>query len=108
MTGILRSELIRTKLTEMEESVDLVRKHLPESVDKFLELGLIKDGIYKRIEFTIENVFDICAILNTDLRLGIPGADDDIFDHLRAHGVLSEIMRQNLKALKAFRNIAVH
>jgi uncharacterized protein YutE (UPF0331/DUF86 family) len=108
MTGTIRNELIRIKLTEMEESVELVQRHLPGSLDPFLKLGLVKDGIYKRIEFAIEHVFDICAILNTDLRLGIPGNDEDIFDHLQMHGILSRSMRQNLKAMKGFRNIVVH
>jgi len=33
----------------------------------------VKDGICKRIEFAIEDVFDICAIINADLDLGTPG-----------------------------------
>jgi len=41
-------------------------------------MGLIKDGIYKRVEFAVENVFDICAIINTDLVLGVPSDDEDI------------------------------
>jgi len=59
----------------MDESVALVREHLPLSVDEFVEMGLVKDGIYKRLEYAIENVFDICAILNADLSLGVPGTD---------------------------------
>jgi len=108
MTGNIRSELIRVKLAEMEDSIELVRSHLPNSMDEFLELGLVKDGIYKRIEFAIENVFDVCAILNADLRLGIPGNDEDIFDHMQARGILTWNMRQNLKAMKGFCNIVVH
>ncbi len=72
MTGALRDTVIRIKLQEMEESVDLVREHLPDTVNAFLDLGIVRDGIYKRIEYAIENVFDICAILNTDLKLGVP------------------------------------
>ncbi|KUK67736.1 MAG: hypothetical protein XD88_2171 [Methanocalculus sp. 52_23] len=30
MIGVVRDTLIRTKLIEMEESVQLVKKHLPE------------------------------------------------------------------------------
>jgi uncharacterized protein YutE (UPF0331/DUF86 family) len=46
----MRTEIIRTKIAEIEESLELIR----------------------------ENVFDICAIINTDLRFGIPRSDDDI------------------------------
>jgi uncharacterized protein YutE (UPF0331/DUF86 family) len=82
----------------MEDSIELVRSHLPHSMDEFPGLGLVKDGIYKKIEFAIENVFDVCAILNADLRLGIPGNDEDIFDHMQARGILTWNMRQNPKS----------
>jgi len=92
----------------MDESVALVREHLPLSVDEFVEMGLVKDGIYKRLEYAIENVFDICAILNADLSLGVPGTDEDILAHLVQAGVLGRGMREKLKAMKGFRNIVVH
>ncbi len=55
MRGAIRDTLILAKLTQMEESVLLVKKHLPESFEEFLDMGLMKDGIYKRIEYAIEN-----------------------------------------------------
>ncbi|WP_165077823.1 DUF86 domain-containing protein, partial [Methanogenium sp. MK-MG] len=99
MNESIRSTVIRIKLREMSESVELVRTNLPDSADSFKQLGLIKDGIYKRTEYAIENVFDICAILNTDLHLGIPGADEDILEHLVQHGVFGSGMRQILKTM---------
>ncbi len=108
MTEDIRDTAIRIKLQEMSESLAMVGEHLPDSVDSFEQLGIVKDGIYKRIEYAIENVFDICAILNADLHLGIPRADEDILENLIRHGVLTPEMRQNLKAMKGFRNIIVH
>jgi len=75
----MRKEIIRTKIKEIEESIGLAGEHLPSTFEEFSGLGLIKDGIYKRIEFAIENVFDVCAIINTDLELGIPGDDEDVY-----------------------------
>lgn len=100
--------MIRIKLAEITESVELVRAHLPTTYDRFAGLGLVKDGIYKRVEYAIENVFDICAIINTDLRLGVPGADEEIIENLVSRGVLSRDMQQKLKAMRGFRNIVVH
>lgn len=108
MSDIVRSAAIRTKLQEMTESIGMVRENLPDSAEAFTRLGIVRDGIYKRMEYAIENVFDICAMLNTDLRLGVPGTDEDIVDHLREHGVLSGEMLMDLKAMKGFRNIVVH
>jgi uncharacterized protein YutE (UPF0331/DUF86 family) len=104
----LRETIIRVKITEIVDCVTLVREHLPESVEDFILLGLVKDGIYKRIEFAIEDIFDICAIVNTDLELGVPGEDDDILDNLVNKNIISKQMQEKIHAMKGFRNIVVH
>ncbi len=106
--GLVRKDIIRTKMKEIEESIRLVKDHLPETFEEFSDLGLIKDGIYKRVEFSIENVFDICAIINTDLELGVPHDDEDIVTNLVKDKILSEEMKDKLKWMRGFRNIVVH
>lgn len=96
----VRETVIRVKIKEIREGVLLVREHLPENANEFRNLGLVKDGIYKRIEFAIEDVFDICAILNTDLNLGIPGEDEDILLHLVDKGILTTIMQDKIHAIE--------
>jgi uncharacterized protein YutE (UPF0331/DUF86 family) len=71
-------------------------------------MGLLKDGIYKRTEYAIGTVLDICAILNADLRLGVPGEDEDILANLCQNGILTPDMVQRIRGMKAFRNIVVH
>ena len=104
----MRREIIKTKIREIEESVKLVNEHLPKNFEEFLNLGLVKDGIYRKIEFAIQNVFDISAIINTDLELGIPGSDEDIVENLARRGIIDERIKENLKIMKGFRNIAVY
>ncbi|KUK04259.1 type VII toxin-antitoxin system HepT family RNase toxin [Methermicoccus shengliensis] len=104
----MREEIIRTKIKEIKESIGLVEEHLPDKFEEFSSMGLVKDGIYKRVEFAIENVFDICAIINADLELGIPGSDEDIVENLVKNKILSNKMREKLKAMRGFRNIVVH
>jgi uncharacterized protein YutE (UPF0331/DUF86 family) len=83
----MRTEVIRTKNREIDENLKIIKEHLPENVDEFLNLGLMKDGIYKRIESSIENIIDICAIINTDLDLGIPESDESILDNVNLPGM---------------------
>ena len=97
-----------TKLKEIEESLRWVEEHLPDTFEEFSGMGLIKDGIYKKIEFAIENVFDICAIINTDLELGIPSDEEDILENLVKSEILNEEMKEKLRAMRGFRNIVVH
>ena len=54
----MRISLLKTKMKEIGESLDLIEEYLPDDREEFLLLGIIKDGIYKRLEFCIENVFD--------------------------------------------------
>jgi len=104
----LRRDLIHVKIQEIREGIHLVSLHLPDSYEKFSQLGLVKDGIYKRTEYAIETVLDICAILNSDLKLGIPGEDEDSITHLIQGGILSHDMAEKIRGMKAFQNIVVH
>jgi uncharacterized protein YutE (UPF0331/DUF86 family) len=104
----IRTDIIRIKLVEIRDSVGIVRDNLPDKLEGFLQLGLIRDGIYKKIEHAIENVLDICAVLNSDLMLGVPGEDEDILLHLQAHRIISLELAGKIRGMKAFRNIMVH
>jgi uncharacterized protein YutE (UPF0331/DUF86 family) len=104
----MRPDIIRNKMKEIQESVYLVQNNLPQNFDDFLELGLVKDGIYKRIEYSIENVWDICSIINSDLSQGIPYDEENILDNLIKAGILDDELGKKLKLMKGFRNIVVH
>jgi uncharacterized protein YutE (UPF0331/DUF86 family) len=104
----MREEIIRIKLKEIRESLEKVKAHLPQTLEEFLNLGLVKDGIYKKVEFMIENVLDICKIINTDLNLGLPKKDVDIIENLVKNEIISKEMGEKIKEMKSFRNILVH
>lgn len=108
MNTRMRRDIIRTKMKEIKESIRSVEENLPDTLEEFAELGLVKDGIYKRVEFAIENVFDICTIINTDLELGIPYDTEDIIENLVKNDILSNEMKEKLKRMRGFRNIIVH
>ncbi|PKL64206.1 MAG: DUF86 domain-containing protein [Methanomicrobiales archaeon HGW-Methanomicrobiales-3] len=104
----LREDAIHIKMREIAEGVSLVREHLPKTAQEFGNLGLVRDGIYKRIEFAVEDVFDICAIINSDLVLGMPIEDDDILEHLVNNDIISKALYRKIQGMKGFRNIVVH
>ena len=104
----MRGDMIRTKIKEMDESITLIKEHLPDTFEEFSNLGLVKDGIYKRLEFCIESVLDICAVINTDLKLGVPESDENILDNLIRNNIISDELGCALKSMKGFRNILVH
>jgi uncharacterized protein YutE (UPF0331/DUF86 family) len=104
----LRAELIRSKLADIEDSVSLVEENLPSSFEEFSKLGLVKDGIYKRMEFAIENIIDICSIINSDLRLSIPESEESFVESLVNFGILTQNLAEKIRRMKGFRNIIVH
>ncbi|MDD3621542.1 MAG: hypothetical protein PHQ81_03970 [Methanofollis sp.] len=53
MRKTLRSAAIRTTLQEMTESIGMVQEHLPDSAEAFTRLGIVRDGIYKRMEYAV-------------------------------------------------------
>lgn len=106
--GRVRDTLIYSKIAEVEESIDMVKKNLPGHMDEFISLGIIKDGIYKRLEYAIENVFDICHVINADLSLGVPSSEEDVIQNLKTEDILDADISNRLKNMRRFRNIVVH
>ena len=106
----VRTERIRILLCEIQDSVEVIRDNLPDSnsLDTFIDLGIVKDGIYKRLEYCLQNTFDICSIINRDLWLGVPENDDDTIRNLIDAGVIEGSMDEILHTMKGFRNILVH
>ncbi len=100
--------MIKTKLKIIEENLDLVKENLPNNVNEFKALGLVKDGIYKKIEASIQEVISICSIINSDLKLGIPSNRDDIIISLIENYILSRKMGEKVKEMKGFRNFLIH
>ncbi len=47
----MRISLIKTKIKEIEESLGMIEEYLPDDFEEFLSLGIIKDGIYKRLGY---------------------------------------------------------
>ncbi|NIQ07935.1 MAG: DUF86 domain-containing protein [Candidatus Korarchaeota archaeon] len=105
---MVRDRIVRTKLQEIKENLTIVKKNLPETYEKFSKMGLVKDGIYKKIEFCIQNVIDICSILNADLELGLPADETAIIENITRHGIIDQNLSEKLKLMKGFRNILVH
>lgn len=58
----IRKQEIKQKLREIADSINIVESELPNEYNEFADLGLVKDGIYKKIEIALEiltnNLYD--------------------------------------------------
>ena len=104
----MRTELIKHKLISIKENIDLVIENIPDNLEEFKKLGLIKDGIYKKIEVSIQEIINICSIINSYLKIGIPSNRDEIISALENKKVLSKELGKKIRELKGFRNFLVH
>ncbi|UJG43138.1 MAG: DUF86 domain-containing protein [Candidatus Heimdallarchaeum endolithica] len=104
----MRNDIIVAKLEEIEENLEIISNHLPTDLEGFLNLGLIRDGIYKRLEYSIELVLDILAIINADLKLGIPNGETSVIDNIEKNKILEKKIVEKIRKMKSFRNILVH
>lgn len=105
---MIREKIIRTKVKEMEERLVLVEEHLPEGFEEFSKMGLVRDGIYKNVEFCIQQVIDICSIINSDLELGVPSDEGEILENLKEEKILNSELFERIKRMRGFRNVLVH
>ena len=104
----LRVKEIEENLVKIVEAIEIVENNLSEDFDSFFNSGLIKEGIYKKIEFAIESIIDICNIINADLRLGMPSFEDNIIDNIDKNKVFDRKIIDLIREVKRFRNILVH
>lgn len=99
---------IAQKIKEIEENLELIQENLPNNFNDFNNLGLVKDGIYKRLEYCLQNLVDIFSIIYTSLRIGIPSNLDDIFKGLSKKKIFPKRVMELVQEMKGLRNILVH
>ena len=99
---------ITQKLREIEESLNLIQEALPADVEEFKALKLVKDGIYKRLEFCIQNLIDIFSVVYSQKKLGVPSTLDDIFEGLEKEKVFPQRIITLVREMKGLRNILIH
>lgn len=91
----------------MESYVKDLRKILPDEEE--YQSSLIKRrACEKTVELAIESLIDVCSMLISAQKLGIPSDEDNIFDILANKKVISPLLKKKLIEMKGFRNIIVH
>jgi|SRR3989338_7838694 len=104
----MNDKRITQKLKEVDDNIHLITEALPADVEDFKSLGLVKDGIYKRLEFSIQNLIDIFSMIYSSLNLGVPSDLDDIFKKLREKKIFSVQILSVVDDMKGLRNILIH
>jgi len=99
---------IRHKKELIEMSLKIIRENLPDSLESFLKMGLEKDGIYKQLEFALQNVLDICNEINSTLELGIVIGYKDIIGNLHKAKIIDDSLKKKLEFLIQLREVLIY
>jgi len=104
---VLDRERILAKLDELDGYLRELNAVVPETFSKYRRIET-RRACERLLQISIEAIIDICHLIVSGLRLGLPSEEDDIFERLAQAGLISEEMKQKLKRMKGLRNILVH
>ena len=103
----LDRERILAKIDQLDAYIAELQEIAPKSLAKYQ--GVEKKRACERLlQLSVEVVIDICNLLVSGLRLGLPAEEEDLFRKLLKAGVISKEMGDKLREMRGFRNILVH
>jgi uncharacterized protein YutE (UPF0331/DUF86 family) len=104
---VLDKERIKTKIAELDSYLGELRQVSPATFDEY-EVVEKKRSCERLLKLCIECVIDVCKVIVSGLKLGLPSDENDVFEKLHARKIVSEEMTKTLRGMKGFRNILIH
>lgn len=104
---MLDKERVLGKVAELDSYLEELRQIVPDTLAAYQKIEK-KRSLERLLQLSIECVIDICKLLVSGLKLGVPSEENDIFEKLRAQGLLSKPIVTLLQDMRAFRNILFH
>ena len=103
----LDRERILAKIDQLDTYIAELKEIAPNSFAEYQTVEK-KRACERILQVSIEVVIDICNLLVSGLRLGLPAEEEDLFRKLLKADVISEEMSNKLREMRGFRNIIVH
>jgi uncharacterized protein YutE (UPF0331/DUF86 family) len=104
---VIDRERLLAKLDELDGYLRELRSIAPAQFEQYRMVEK-KRACERLLQVSVEAVIDVCALLVAGLRLGLPGAEDDLFEKLLHRDVISSSTAMVLKRMKGLRNLLVH
>lgn len=100
-------ERVLAKLDEMRGYVAELRTIAPATIDEYRRIET-KRACERLLQIAVECVIDVCQLLVAGRRLGLPSAEDDLFDKLEGAAILTPETARIVRRMRGCRNILVH
>jgi uncharacterized protein YutE (UPF0331/DUF86 family) len=101
-------ERIIIKISELNDYLKEIEEIKPDKLEDYKRSIKDKRAVERLFQISIETVIDICNIMVSELKLGLPSSEDDIFSLLNSKKIISNDMSIVLSEMKGFRNLLVH
>jgi len=105
---MLDRDRILGKLDALEGYERELAETAPTRYEEYLALREKRRACERILQVSVECVIDICHLLVSGLRLGLPAGEEDIFDKLARARVLPDEILEIARRMRRFRNILVH
>ena len=101
-------ERILVKFKELESYLDEFEKVKPSNLEDYGRSIKDRRACERLLQISIECVLDVCNILVSKLKSGMPADEDDVLDKLGDKKIITKEMKNILHGMKGMRNILVH
>ncbi len=106
MSALDRDRIV-SKLGQLDAYLAELDDVAPQSFEAYQSTAA-RRACERLLQLAIETVIDVSALLVSELRLGVPGEEEDLIMKLESADVLTESTAQIVRSMKGFRNILVH
>jgi uncharacterized protein YutE (UPF0331/DUF86 family) len=104
---VVDRDRILSRLDELEGYLAELRSVVPGTFEGYRAVEK-RRSCERLLQISIEATIDVCALLVTGLRLGLPADENDMVEKLATHAVISRPMADLLRRMRGLRNILVH
>jgi uncharacterized protein YutE (UPF0331/DUF86 family) len=104
---VVDRERVLAKLDDLDRYLAELRQVIPGTFEEYRALA-VRRACERILQISIEAALDVCGLLVTGLRLGLPGDEEDLLEKLGAAGVLTQETLETLRRMRGLRNILVH
>jgi uncharacterized protein YutE (UPF0331/DUF86 family) len=104
---VIDRDRVLAKLDELRTYMAELREIAPATIEEYRRITT-KRACERLVQIAVECVIDVCQLLVSGLRLGLPAEEEDLFDKLAAAELLTPEIVDTLRRMRGCRNILVH
>ena len=101
-------ERILSKLDKIENYLSQIEEIRPRNIEDYTKSIKDRMACERLLQISVENVLDICNMIVSELKLGLPSDEDDVFAKIENKKIITKDMKNKLIKMKGVRNILVH